>query len=80
MRTPGKSSGGISPPSRVAPDERRRHPNECPCCAGLGTTPDSRPVLERGPGGKTRTVSLGHGCLRCGGTGRVGVLTCSRVQ
>ena len=80
MRTRGKYFARTSRPSRGAPDERARHPNECPECEGFGTTRESRTVMEDAPDGKLRTVSLGHGCVRCGGIGRVPELTCSRVH
>ena len=80
MRTRGKYFARTSRPSKVVLDERRRHPNECPECEGFGTTRESRAVTQLRADGKLRTVSLGHGCLRCGGVGRVPELTCSRVH
>ena len=80
MRMRGKSSGATSRPSKATRYERARHPNECPECEGFGTTRESRPVLEQDAAGHFHTVSRGHGCLRCGGTGRVAEARCSRVH
>ena len=45
---------------------RRKHPNECPECDGLGSTPKTETLML----GNT-TTDLGYGCVRCEGRGRL---------
>lgn len=57
----------------------RRHPLECDACDGLGQTDACRTEVRsvrrvdaHGVWRETlRTVALGSGCLKCGGTGRL---------
>lgn len=56
-----------------------KHPDECPACYGFGqnekcaTVMTERTVKGEDGNPKTvlKTVHLGSGCLRCGGTGRI---------
>jgi hypothetical protein len=57
----------------------RRHPDECPACYGFGQNEKCATLMkEHNEASLTepvhivlKTVQLGSGCLRCGGTGRL---------
>jgi len=56
-----------------------KHPDECPACYGFGqnekcaTLTTERTVKTEDGEERTiiKTVQLGSGCLKCGGTGRL---------
>lgn len=50
--------------------KRRKHPNECPDCKGIGQTKEtSTEVIQEGK--RFRTIAQGSGCPRCHGIGRI---------
>lgn len=50
--------------------KRRKHPNECPDCNGIGQTKETATEVRQ-VGKKYRTVAQGSGCPRCLGIGRI---------
>jgi RecJ-like exonuclease len=58
----------------VKKDRTKRHPDNCPSCDGLGTTPDTEPTIKvvTVDGARAyKTEAKGSGCETCHGTGRV---------
>lgn len=57
----------------------RRHPDECPACYGFGQNEKCATLMrehtvtvdETVDKVVLKTIQLGSGCLRCGGTGRL---------
>lgn len=58
--------------------KRRRHPNECPACHGIGQTKETATEVRQ-EGERYRTVARGSGCPACLGIGRIAAKQ-SRLQ